>query len=90
MFWLSQVDLLKLYEGNHDEELHESLKKSAINERQTPEELVFLQGGCKAFSSTKNFTPGQYVVPFSFKLPEDIPGTYHIKQMSENGQEHDI
>lgn len=30
------------------------------------------------------------MIPFSFKLPEDIPGTYHMKQMGSDGREYDL
>lgn len=60
-----------------------------VNQK-TPTELVFLQGGCKAYSSSKPLQEGQYVIPFSFKLPEDIPGTYFIKQTNDDGEQHDL
>ena len=40
--------------------------------------VVFMQGGCRAFSFGKNITSGQYVLPFSFKLPENIPGSFSL------------
>jgi len=30
------------------------------------------------------------VVPFSFKLPENIPGTFHIKRKGTDGKEYDL
>ena len=28
------------------------------------------------------------MVPFSFKLPDNIPGTYHMKTVDNSGKEH--
>ena len=41
-------------------------------------QVIFLQGGTRAYSFRKNITKGQYVLPFSFKLPNDIPGTFNM------------
>ena len=41
-----------------------------------------------AYSSSNYLTEGQYVVPFSFKLPENIPGTFFMKNIDTNGMEH--
>lgn len=43
-----------------------------------------------AYSSSKNLTEGQYVIPFSFKLPENIPGTYHLRTIDSDGKEHPL
>jgi len=51
---------------------------------------VFLQGGIKAYSSQKNLSAGQYVIPFSFKLPENIPGTFHIIREAPDGKEYNL
>lgn len=59
-------------------------------EEPPPNELVFLQGGCLAYTASKNFTPGQYVIPFSFKLPENIPGSFHIKTAGKDGKEYPL
>ena len=34
--------------------------------------------------------PGQYVVPFSFKLPENIPGTYNVRVEGRDGKEYPL
>jgi len=53
-------------------------------------ECVFMQGGCLAYSSSKSLTEGQYVIPFSFKLPENIPGTFHMKTHDADGTDHSL
>lgn len=57
---------------------------------QTQKDCIFMLGGCKAYSSSKSLTEGQYVIPFSFKLPENIPGTFHIKTKDASGIEHSM
>ena len=45
-----------------------------------------MQGGCKAYSSSKPLSEGQYVIPFSFKLPENIPGTFAMGIRGADGK----
>lgn len=66
------------------------MKNSLANINQQKEQLVFLQGGIKAYSSQKYLTAGQYVIPFSFKLREDLPGTFHIKRTAPDGKEYSL
>ena len=42
-------------------------------------QMIFLQGSTRGYSFRKNIQRGQYVLPFSFKLPNDIPGTFKMQ-----------
>ena len=50
--------------------------------------FVFLQGGTKAFSFKKSIRKGTYVLPFSFKLPDNIPGTLHAMSTTKKDVAH--
>ena len=39
--------------------------------------LSFLNGTCRAFTFSSKIEKGQYILPFSFKLPNNIPGTFN-------------
>ena len=43
-----------------------------------------------AYQASKDLTAGQYVVPFSFKLPENIPGTLFMKTQGADGKEYPL
>jgi hypothetical protein len=47
--------------------------------------IFFLEGKTRAFTFAKNIQKGQYVLPFSFKLPEDLPGSMN-SVVKENGK----
>lgn len=80
---MTQEEILEVYEKRFG---HTSL--ASIDDKK--KQLVFLLGGIKAYSASKNFEKGQYVLPFSFKLPENIPGTFHIKREGPDGKNYDL
>lgn len=86
IFWLSPAEICEIYDKKN-KTLNQSLIGNADN---SDKNLTFMQGGIKAYSAGKNLEAGQYVVPFSFKLPDDIPGTYHLGLIGENGQEYPL
>ena len=51
------------------------LQTSLINKTKR---ICFLAGKCRAFTFSKNIQKGQYVLPFSFKLPENLPGSMNV------------
>lgn len=83
-FWLEPSDLSNIYENKST--TYDKMER----QRPPPGEIVFLQGGCKAYSSSKDLTAGQYIVPFSFKLPENIPGTFYMTHLANDGKEYPL
>lgn len=82
-FWLDQQEILDIYEKRF-------MNRSLADLGQQNQQLVFLQGGIKAYAASKYLKEGQYVLPFSFKLPENIPGTFFIKRKGTDGKEYDL
>ena len=52
------------------------VKESLIGKKEL-KYLSFLNGSCRAFTFSSKIEKGQYVLPFSFKLPDNIPGTFY-------------
>ena len=73
-FWLEPAQIFKANENR-------SPYQSSVEQ-----ECVFMHGGCKAYSSSKPLSDGQYVIPFSFKLPENIPGTFAMGIRGPDGK----
>ena len=80
-FWLDEHEIMEMYmkklknveEDENDDDMNETLLKQR---EELSNKIVFMQGGCRAFTFSKHIGHGQYVLPFSFKLPENIPGTF--------------
>ena len=102
-FWLDEHEILLMYEkkqkslSNKTEEIdddeydsdNEKKKQRALEQlNELNSKIVFMQGGCKAFSFSKSISSGQYVLPFSFKLPENIPGTFQMD--IQDGKTNDV
>ena len=89
-FWLDRIQILEMYANR---KLEQNLMNSELaqkihlrDEKDAANLVIFMQGGCRAFSFRKNMKQGQYVLPFSFKLPDDIPGTFEM-QMRKKGED---
>jgi hypothetical protein len=79
-FWYQENDLMCMASGKSPNLIHLIESEYSDDDDDAVGELdrfVFLQGGTKAFSFRKSIKKGTYVLPFSFKLPDNIPGTLH-------------